>query len=108
MILEEETPTGFKLKISSKKLRSGSHQIKFTVIKPGEGEQQLQGYLLAKPDSTLKEVIEKIKDVISLVDGPGPCYQRQLFSMNLKSEYDSHEFSSVVYVKSKLNGLYKY
>ena len=106
MILEEETPTGFKLKISSKKLRSGSHQIKFTVIK--SGEKELQGYLLAKPDSTLKEVIEKIKDVISLVDGPGPCYQRQLFSMNLKSEYDSPEFSPVVYVKSKLNGLYKY
>ena len=107
MILEEETPAGIKLKISSKKLHSGSHQIKFTVIK--SGEKELQGYLLAKPDSTLKEVIEKIKDVISLVDGPGPYYQGQLYSMNLKNQFKhGHEFSPVVYVKSKLNGLYKY
>ena len=107
MILEEETLAGIKLKINSKKLYSGSHQIKFTVIK--SGENKLQGYLLAKPDSTLKEVIEKIKDVISLVGRSGPYNQEQLFSMNLKNEYKhDHEFSPVIYVKSKLNGLYKY
>ncbi len=107
MILEEKAPTGIKLKISSKKLHSGSHQIKFTVIK--SEEKELQGYLLAKPDSTLKEVIEKIKDVISLVDGQGPYNQGQLYSMSLKNEYrHSHKLSPVVYVKSKLNGLYKY
>ena len=107
MILEEGTLAGIKLKINSKKLYSGSHQIKFAVIR--SGEKELQGYILAKPDSTLKEVIEKIEDVISLVGRPGPYYQGQLFSMNLKNEYKhGHEFSPVVYVKSKLNGLYKY
>ena len=107
MILEEETSTGIKLKFSSKKLHSGSHQIKFTVIK--SGEKELQGYLLAKSNSTLKEVIEKIKDVISLVGEPGPYYQGQLNSINLRNETNhGHEFSPVVYVKSKMNGLYKY
>ena len=107
MILEEETLAGIKLKINSKKLYSGSHQIKFTVIK--SGEKKLQGYLLAKHDSTLKEVIEKIKDITSLMGRPVPYYQGQLFSMNLKNEYKhGHEFSPVIYIKSKLNGLYKY
>jgi len=107
MVLEEETLAGIKLKISSKKLYSGSHQIKFAVTK--SGKKELQGYLLAKPDSTLKEVIEKIKDVISLVDRSGHYYQGQFFSMNLKNEYkQGHEHSPVAYVKSKLNGLYKY
>jgi len=44
-----------------------------------------------------------------LVGRSGPYNQEQLFSMNLKNEYKhGHEFSPVIYVKSKLNGLYKY
>ncbi len=96
-----------KLKMRSKKLHSGSHQIKFKIIKTGEKE--LQGYLLAKPDSTLKEVVKKITDVISLVNGSGPRYKGQLYSMNLKiNNKHGPEVSPVVYVKSELSGLYKY
>jgi len=48
-----------RLKILSKKLRSGKVQVSFEV--QNAEMVNFQGYLLTEPKSTLKEVVDKIK-----------------------------------------------
>lgn len=50
----------YKLKLTSKRLRSGKCQIKFYVS--STESQQYYGYLLAESGTTLKEVVSKIEN----------------------------------------------
>jgi hypothetical protein len=51
------------LKLTSKKLRSGKLQVKFQVKL--DNRQNLYGYLTAEPETTLREVVGKIRNRIT-------------------------------------------
>jgi len=70
----------FKLKLSSKKLHSGRHQVKFEV-KNSEKRRKLYGYLLAEPNSTLTEVVEKILKRINALNERDEYFHGHLYSM---------------------------
>jgi len=52
-----------KLKLSSKRLKSGKVQVKFHFTNTRAGKQY--GYLLTNPETSLKEVVTKIIDSYS-------------------------------------------
>ena len=54
-----DNTAGYKLKIESKKLCSGKHQVRFQT--ENEDEKSKYGYVLAAETSTLKEVVELIR-----------------------------------------------
>ena len=53
-----------KLKLETKKLLSGKYQVKFYILDGSDTDQY--GYVLAEPDTTLKEVVHKIQDGLVL------------------------------------------
>jgi hypothetical protein len=55
----------YKLKLSSKKLKSGKCQVKFhaTMMR----EKQLYGYILVDADETLKQVVDTINQRLDMV-----------------------------------------
>lgn len=68
----------FKLNLTSKRLNSGRFQINFTT----EGfTQELYGYLLAEPKTSVREVVEKISRHIDAMRCSDRYYQRNLFSL---------------------------
>ena len=68
----------FKLNLTSKRLNSGCFQINFTT----EGfTQELYGYLLAEPKTSVREVVEKISRHIDAMRCSDRYYQRNLFSL---------------------------
>jgi hypothetical protein len=67
-----------KLKINSKKLKSGRFQVNFSV---GSNSEGYYGYLLAEPRTKLCEVIEKIKRHLQAVKNSERYFQRNLFSL---------------------------
>jgi len=69
----------FKLKLTSKRLLSGRHQVKFEVKNPAR--KKLYGYLLAEPNSTITEVVEKIINRISALNERDEYYHGHLYSM---------------------------
>ena len=63
-----DNTAGYKLKIDSKKLESGKHQVRFQT--QNENEKSKYGYILAEEGSTLKEVIERIRrELIAMKKG---------------------------------------
>ena len=70
---------GIQLKIESKKLRSGKCQVKFTTNGMAKGD--FYGYMLVEASSTLREVVQIIKDRIGHVQDPCLYHQRDLFSV---------------------------
>ena len=69
----------FKLKISSKKLLSGKHQVRFEL--EDTDEKEIYGYLLAEPKSTLNEVVEKIMGQVYLRREKDMYFHGHLYSM---------------------------
>lgn len=66
-----------RLRISSKRLKSGKVQVSFKYI--GKKEQEQTGYLLAEPKTSLKEVIHTIMDDLS--NSSSQRFHRHLFSL---------------------------
>lgn len=76
----------FKLKLSSKKLHSGRHQIKFEV--KHAKKRSIYGYLLAEPKSSLREVVEKILNRFYFIQEKDLYYHGHLYSMLNKKNDD--------------------
>jgi len=68
----------FKLKLRSKRLNSGRFQVDFTT----HGfSQECYGYLLAEPQTSVREIVEKIKRHVGAMQLSDLYYQRNLFSL---------------------------
>lgn len=68
----------FKLKMKSKRLMSGKMQVDFSV----EGfAKECYGYLLAEPQTSVREVIEKISRHAGAMQRADRYHQRNLFSL---------------------------
>ncbi len=66
-----------RLKLSSKRLKSGKIQVKFQVSSRLAGSQY--GYLLTEPQTSLKEVVGKI--LASYTSGRSLGYQQHLYNI---------------------------
>jgi len=75
-----------KLKLSSKRLKSGKVQVKFQVQYRQSGRQASQryGYLLTEPKASLKDVVVKI--LASYASGLSLGNQRHLFSVGRQKQ----------------------
>lgn len=70
--------TDFKLKLKSRRLHSGRFQVDFTA----RGfTQECYGYLLAEPQTSVREIVEKIKRHVGAMQSSDLYYQRNLFSL---------------------------
>ncbi len=78
---------GYKLKLCSKKLRSGRCQIKFYVTPPEMADNNTYyGYMLADAGSTLREVVSEIEDYM-MRSGPSRYYnQDHLFNLGRRQD----------------------
>ncbi len=70
-----------KLKLSSKKLKSGKFQVNFSTIGLS---QECYGYMLAEAQTSVNEVIEKINRHVYAMQSSDRYYQRNLFSLSKK------------------------
>lgn len=75
LILDER----YKLRITSKKLKSGNYQVKF--FASVNERKNLYGYLLVGADETLKGVIQKIKSRLRLLDLKDEARQFDLYNL---------------------------
>lgn len=66
----------FKLRLQSKKLHSGRFQISFAT----EGTGGFYGYLLAEPNTSVNDIIEKIGRHVNAMQSRERYFQRNLFS----------------------------
>ena len=68
----------FKLKLKSKKLESGRFQVNFAT----EGfRSDFYGYLLTEPQTSLREVVEKIQRHLGAAQTADKYFQPNLFSL---------------------------
>jgi hypothetical protein len=68
----------FKLKLKSKKLDSGRFQVNFAT----EGfRSDFYGYLLTEPQTSLREVVEKIQRHLGAAQTADRYFQPNLFSL---------------------------
>ncbi len=69
----------FKLKIESKKLTSGRFQVNFSTgdVTPGG----YYGYLLAEPNTSVTEILNKISRHVEAMNNSERYFQRNLFSL---------------------------
>ena len=68
----------FKLRLKSKKLESGRFQVNFST----EGfVMDYYGYLLTEPQTSLREVVEKIQRHLGAAQSTDKYFQRNLFSL---------------------------
>jgi len=72
----------YKLRITSKKLKSGNYQVKF--FASVQRKRELYGYLLVGADETLKNVINKIRGRLRSLDIEGD--KRYFDVYNLRNE----------------------
>lgn len=70
-----------KLKLKSKRLKSGRFQINFSTVGFG---QEYYGYLLAEAKTSVTDVIEKINRHVVAMHDSDRYYQRNLFSLSKK------------------------
>lgn len=68
-----------KLKIQSKKLNSGRYQINFST--DAGSCNNYYGYLLAEPQTSVTEIIEKISRHLLAFNNEERYFQRNLFSL---------------------------
>ena len=71
-----------KLKLSSKRLKSGKVQVKFQVSSTLSGKQY--GYLLTEPKDSLREVVERI--LVNYNHGLSVGHQRHLYSIGRQKQ----------------------
>ena len=68
----------FKLKLKSKKLESGRFQVNFST----EGFlADYYGYLLTEPETSVREVVEKIQRHLGAAQSSDKYFQPNLFSL---------------------------
>lgn len=80
---------GYKLKIDSKKLNSGKYQVRFqTQIDKG---REKYGYILANEGSTLKEVVEQIRNELQKMTRSDLYFHAHLYSLG-KAKQPSNVF----------------
>lgn len=75
---------GYKLKLTSKRLKSGRCQIKF-IISTGEDHTHCYGYLLAESNSTLRQVVEKIEVRLKNMNNPELFYHGHLYNLQQRN-----------------------
>ena len=66
------------LKLTSKRLNSGRFQVNFTTH---IHSQEFYGYLLAEPQTPVREVVEKISRHVDAMKNADRYLQRNLFSL---------------------------
>lgn len=74
-----------KLKLQSKKLKSGKVQVKFSFA--ASGSNDCYGYVLTNAETTLKEVVKTIRLELSLLKSADQYYHQHLYAIN-KSKLD--------------------
>lgn len=79
--------TDYKLKLLSKRLKSGKCQIKFYIY--SATRKNMYGYLLAESGSTLKDVVSKIENKVKVLESAPEHYQSHLY--NLASRIDRED-----------------
>lgn len=84
--------TDYKLKLLSKRLKSGKCQIKFYVS--SATRKNMYGYLLAESGSTLREVVTKIEQKVRVLDSAPQYYQSHLYNLASRAE---KEDSIIIY-----------
>jgi hypothetical protein len=67
-----------KLKIESRRLNSGRYQVNFST---GASPYAYYGYLLAEPNTSVTEIIEKISRHLQAFNNEERYFQRNLFSL---------------------------
>lgn len=70
---------GYKLKLLSKKLRSGKCQIKFSIF--SNSHEFLYGYMLAESGTTLREVVKKIECQVTSLENRDLHYHKHLYNL---------------------------
>lgn len=78
-----------KLKLQSKKLKSGKVQVKFT-IKSSE-KREHYGYVLTDADTTLKEVVNSIHLKLHMLEDADQYFHQRLYALN-KPQIDNSQF----------------
>jgi len=74
--------SAYKLKLCSKKLKSGKFQVRFHASRHSDGHD-LYGYILAEPKDTLKRVVTTIKSRLNLMEETSQLSQKELYSNTL-------------------------
>lgn len=69
----------YKLKLLSKRLRSGKCQIKFIVS--SDMEERMYGYLLTESGTTLKDVVSKIEERVRQTVNKDRYNHRHLYNL---------------------------
>lgn len=77
----------YKLKLYSKRLKSGKCQIKFVVSSPDTSG--VYGYLLVESGSTLKEVVNTIEDEMRFIERGDSYYHAHLYNLATKKKKES-------------------
>jgi hypothetical protein len=67
-----------KIKLQTKKLHSGRFQVSFNT----EGSEGFYGYLLAEPNTSVTDIIEKIGRHVNAMQTPERYFQRNLYSFS--------------------------
>lgn len=70
-----------KLKLSSKKLKSGKFQVSFSTVGVA---QECYGYMLAEAKTSVNDIIAKINRHVTAMQSSDRYYQRNLFSLSKK------------------------
>lgn len=86
MLHERMTPvqeTCYNLKLSSKRLKSGKCQVKFSALL--NKKKQLYGYVLVNAEDTLKEVVSTIKSRLDLVKHRDTIHHINLYAVGKRS-----------------------
>lgn len=78
----------FKLKLTSKRLRSGKCQVKFFANL--SQRKDLYGYVLVDADRTLKEVVSGIKDKLCTINHVSDYQNLHLYSIGKVGGADSN------------------
>ncbi len=81
-----ELQSEYKLKLTSKKLRSGKCQVKFfATVRDSEA---LHGYVLVEANQTLKNVVNRINDRLRTIHMTRDFHHIHLYSIGRKDQDD--------------------
>lgn len=69
----------YKLRLSSKKLKSGKCQVKF--FAQLQNNKDMYGYVLVSSEQTLRDVVKGIKEKLNTISQTRDFYQLHLFSI---------------------------
>lgn len=78
----------YRLKLTSKKLRSGKCQVKFYASL--ERKKKLYGYVLADAGETVKDVVEKIITRLDQVKSRDSFHHINLYSIGKRNQSDTN------------------